>query len=851
MEVHRVRSIDWKPACVVALATSVDGTQVAVAREDGSIEIWKVAPGSVGWHCQLTITGRRNDYVISSLVWCRGSSASGRLLSACLDGTISEWDLFSLQQKTVVESFGGSIWQMAVEPLTESRETYSTKNNDDDDEKENGVSASSSESDSDQEEDNLVEQRIAVACDDGCVRIYVVCDSEDDIAYYKSFPRVKGRILSVAWSIDAKRIFAGGSDGCIRSWDIATSHEVYRITAGLGGFRSGSDLCIWSLLVLRDGTLVSGDSTGTTQFWDSQQGTQLQARTYHKGDVLALASTPNGQGVFSAGSDGQVAHYKFVSGTTKSSSDSFEGLAAGARDSWVFVGSKRVHTHDVRALTLAMPLIFEKGEFLGEPTNKERGYRRPAGLDYRKWAIPGVPMLISGGNDAKLFAYPANRFLDFNPHDICPAPQRVFVQVARKPKIGEGPIMMIQYSSWLDVSMTKISTDLEVGKRKSRDFDSEDNVKKQSCTLPESVGHQSGRYFRDNRRANSLVKGTPPTLLATIKCKKSQHIICSAMSESGHLIAFSDRIKPHLYKLKFDSSTGSNVGEDSWRLKKKSLPEGLSASHSMVFSADSTRLIIACNDGKIHVVDVDSLELLHTFDPFIEDIMEHAMPRPPITRLCTSGDGQWLAAINCYGDVNIFNLEILRQHWYISRLDGCSVTAAGFHPSSGNVLVVTTSSNHVYVLDVDAKQLGEWSKRYTSGLPRRFLEFPGEVIGLSFPPSPKATSVIVHSSKAMCLIDFGKPVNQDDNDLRNGETITFEKLGSANHDLANGDEKPSNGKLKYKPVFSDKNFVILPLRYPVHFLTHLSERTILIVEKPWVDVLQKFKAPVFRHVFGT
>eukprot|EP01018_Ginkgo_biloba_P002516 Gb_23587 [translate_table: standard] len=53
LEVHRVRSVDWKPTAVVALATSIDESQVAVAREDGSIEIWIVAPGSVGWHCQL------------------------------------------------------------------------------------------------------------------------------------------------------------------------------------------------------------------------------------------------------------------------------------------------------------------------------------------------------------------------------------------------------------------------------------------------------------------------------------------------------------------------------------------------------------------------------------------------------------------------------------------------------------------------------------------------------------------------------------------------------------------------------------------------------------------------------
>lgn len=56
---------------------------------------------------------------------------------------------------------------------------------------------------------------------------------------------------------------------------------------------------------------MSGDSTGSVQFWDSHHGTLLQAFSCHKGDVNALVVAPSHDRVFSAGSDGQV--WKFLS----------------------------------------------------------------------------------------------------------------------------------------------------------------------------------------------------------------------------------------------------------------------------------------------------------------------------------------------------------------------------------------------------------------------------------------------------------------------------------------------------------------------------------------------------------
>lgn len=196
-----------------------------------------------------------------------------------------------------------------------------------------------------------------------------------------------------------------------------------------------------------------------------------------------------------------------------------------------------------------------------EKVKRIRREEKPIEFSYHKWAHMGVPMLISAGDDTKLFAYSVKEFSKFSPHDICPAPQRVPIQLVHNTVFNQTPLLLVQASHWLDVLCVRT---------------------KGVAFSDTACGPSGGHAVTD--------------LLARIKTKASRKIICSSISNSGALFAYSDHVRPSLFELKM-----RGVGKNTWTVNKRQLPPKLPFAHSMVFSFDSSRLMIAGHDRRIYV----------------------------------------------------------------------------------------------------------------------------------------------------------------------------------------------------------------------------------------------------------
>ena len=394
------------------------------------------------------------------------------LVSAGLDGSLTLWDLRARAPGCVLDAGGGAIWSLAVDELGSGGA--------------DGGGAG---------------RRLAAACDDGALRVFVAVRKTGSsspssapppfLRLSAALPRAEGRALSVAWHPGGRALVSGSSEGALRAWDVASRRELFRVDAAGGSgkpppSKSGrrgeesSSSPLWAVAVAADGTLATGDGAGCVSLWDAEHGT-LVARFpgAHAADVLALVCCPgvggggaggNGQGgrrrgrgrssgsydgagaggtIFSAGADGRVASF-----VHQGRGDEAEG-DYGRRVRQRGEGGQQHHQQQQQSRNggwaagparaahthdvRCLALLSTPGGHVSSPPSPGSGGGGGAGSASGGGEAAGGPrLLVSGGADAQLIVYARASFATEHPARACRAPQPPLLAVSVPAAAGRG-----------------------------------------------------------------------------------------------------------------------------------------------------------------------------------------------------------------------------------------------------------------------------------------------------------------------------------------------------------------------------------------------------------------------------
>ena len=335
MDIHRCRFVPYPASAINALAFSHPSTlrgeghtpsnlRLAIGRANGDIEIWNPLKGA--WIQESILRGGK-DRSIEGLAWTHdledetvdGKQLPGklRLFSTGYSTVITEWDLASGRPLRHSGGNYGEIWCLAAQPRWRPP----------------GLS------DSKTEVEPRADQHLVVGCADGTLVVHSTADGH--LKFLRTLSRPSGkkpRVLCVTF-LGRDTVVGGYADSTIRVYSIHNGRQVSSMSLGSGKKGGPSEILVWSVKCLPNGTIVSGDSTGEVRFWDSRTFTVLQRIKSHRVDILDLAVSADGHTVFSGGMDRRTTMYQQMGGSGN-----------GQRSRWAEISHQRYHEHDVKTM---------------------------------------------------------------------------------------------------------------------------------------------------------------------------------------------------------------------------------------------------------------------------------------------------------------------------------------------------------------------------------------------------------------------------------------------------------------------------------------------------------------------
>uniref|UniRef100_A0A6I8PBN5 UTP4 small subunit processome component n=1 Tax=Ornithorhynchus anatinus TaxID=9258 RepID=A0A6I8PBN5_ORNAN len=299
-KVHRVRFFNYVPKAIRCITYNRQADKLAVSRTNGAVEVYNL---SANYYQEKVFPGNEGQST-EALCW-----AGPRLFSAGLSGDISEYDLEKLNIKYSLNGYGGPIWSMASNP--------------------SGT-------------------HLVIGCEDGSLKLFWV--SPDRIQFKRNLGHQKGRVLSVCWH-PLGSLIAAGSINLIRILDSKSGNTTQRIMVDRRLKNSHKCGCVvWGVAFLSDGTVVSIDSSGKMQLWNSASGTLIQTNVLSDSDILAISVSEKEDSIVVGNAEGTVFHFQLIS------------VRSGSSEcQWIRTKAFQHHTHDVRSVAHSQTALISGG----------------------------------------------------------------------------------------------------------------------------------------------------------------------------------------------------------------------------------------------------------------------------------------------------------------------------------------------------------------------------------------------------------------------------------------------------------------------------------------------------------
>jgi len=237
---------------------------------------------------------------------------------------------------------------------------------------------------------------------------------------------------------------------------------------------------------------------------------------------------------------------------------------------------------------------------------------------------------------------------------------------------------------------------------------------------------------------------------------------------------------------------------------------------------------------------------------------------PLISRLVVSADGQWLASADLEGRMHVFHLDSLHYHCSLPT-SLVALSDFTFDPSSPHILYLAFPDNTLQVFDVEAREYPGWANHLChSILPSLIGSERDSLSGITFIPEQKQSmtafpekltdtkfngrKVLLWSKSWMSAINIDAQIQHTKVEQKKGALKISTKRKS--HEK----QPPSQSKRQLQQEEEeddDVRGVSFMKRYSdVLSIDFFNCDEMLVIERPWADILQKLPPAYFKPRFG-